>query len=633
MNRFNYMDYHELAFIYISRLRKRQIHHELVEFPRSLRNNFILSRFSAGAIYGPDEAWPIMKELLLLLENEMEKKLSSRSSMYWFHLYRRIGVELSPFHEDKTDSVTTGLVREIVELSILKYSKTSSLSEFFPINKMSPDSVLGGWMKRGFLSVYKDAGKNKWKSYSQQLRKHDGLVIRDFTVRDIERIYGVEGISYQYWRITALMRALGKGARIRITKIGDWDYVPGSISPNLIASFDARASAPGGFSSLSGLWVPFEHVADDAGDRLNLNRLPVPEYNINKYVFKEGIDFPSFSFPPNFRPNFITKSLNVNSFLESHAVMAEPFFKANDFSLENFIVVISALSSLVAIPSRVLSHNDEDLRGLDLSNSSLHYIRRGYGIISAKYTELEDIIRNRIDNLGLSAPDDSQLKSIIKRVVLTEESKLKIGVWSGGPRPLIIPGVDYHLFDPVGLTRLLRTLFAFMKHDDTKRGYAFEDIFRVALANLGFDVISGVKENQYGGKREIDAAVKLNGKLYLFECFSMEKPLDFEIGNPKTFMYRNGKFLEKFLQVESARDFFLEHKVGKNYDFSDCDDIQHVVVSPFIEWIWSSESRFWITKSIPRILNPNECFRLLGCKEDLHAPEELTLESSLQIGV
>jgi hypothetical protein len=92
----------------------------------------------------------------------------------------------------------------------------------------------------------------------------------------------------------------------------------------------------------------------------------------------------------------------------------------------------------------------------------------------------------------------------------------------------------------------------------------------------------------------------------------MERPLEFEIGTPRIIESRNERFDLKLKSAQSIQRQLEESPTGENYDVRWAEKIEHVVVSPFVEWIWSEDPRLWINADVPRILTPAELFKLIG---------------------
>jgi hypothetical protein len=256
------LPYHQPAFIQIGKLFNDGIRYELTQRFAKVRSQLLLERFQTYQVVDSDLAWARAKEVLDRIDDEMQIIISRRSVAYWLHLYRRVGVALSPEHEDKTDHVTTGLVRQIAELAIQKHGLQVSSNEFGLSDKLSPELILGGWMKKGLKALQRDgaSGEKIFRDYSKYIRKSSTWVIRDFSKKDLFNVYAIEGAAYQYWRLTALLRSTGKGARFFIDEAGDWQYTQDSSLRQLIISIDERNERRNGLSSLTGIWLDEESL-------------------------------------------------------------------------------------------------------------------------------------------------------------------------------------------------------------------------------------------------------------------------------------------------------------------------------------------------------------------------------------
>ena len=89
--------------------------------------------------------------------------------------------------------------------------------------------------------------------------------------------------------------------------------------------------------------------------------------------------------------------------------------------------------------------------------------------------------------------------------------------------------------------------------------------------------------------------------MYLFECVSIERPMDYEIGNPKTFETRKDQLEKKIDQALSLAEFLRQNPSGANYDYSRVRQFEALVVSPFVEWLWDKSERLWVSDSLPRV--------------------------------
>ena len=192
----------------------------MIEFSKSLhrkpleirRNNF-LDQLPSDQILSGEPAWDVCHKYMGQLEAIIASILRRHSMFFWIHLYRRIGVQLSPAHEDKTDANTLGLVRHIVELSIIKYGDSSRADDVALSATIRLKDVLGGHYQRilGRLGASPADTAARFRA----LASSNQWVLTKFEQRDYFDIFLVEGLAYEYWRTTALMRAIGKGSTFR----------------------------------------------------------------------------------------------------------------------------------------------------------------------------------------------------------------------------------------------------------------------------------------------------------------------------------------------------------------------------------------------------------------------------------
>jgi hypothetical protein len=170
------------------------------------------------------------------------------------------------------------------------------------------------------------------------------------------------------------------------------------------------------------------------------------------------------------------------------------------------------------------------------------------------------------------------------------------------------------LIDCQGLIHLLQNLFVGFRPSQQalqERGMGFEEHLRQELASRGADL----QQRWYTfstGKREIDAAVRQGSILWLVEAHSMERPLEFEIGTPRVIESRNERFGQKLESARTIRSELEAAPAGDNYNFRWAERIEHVVASPFVEWVWTEDPGFWINADVPRILTPAELVNILG---------------------
>ncbi|WP_394570861.1 hypothetical protein [Citrobacter amalonaticus] len=271
-----------------------------------------------------------------------------------------------------------------------------------------------------------------------------------------------------------------------------------------------------------------------------------------------------------------------------------------------------------------------NLKNVSKNNARLmfiyHNFQRGYKVYSIDRNEIKSSIidgLNRLNKKGSSKTSslELQLDNILDFITLREGGQSNIGIWSNGPKPILIESCGKYILEYSSIYYMFKNLFYGLRNYDSnnKKGFEFEDSLCEVLRCEGFDVILDsfiIKKGDL--KREIDAGVRLNDKLYLFECKCFERPLNFDIGNIETLNHRMEELDKKLTQADTLIDFVIENKTGDNYDFSWAKDISSYVVSSYTEWIWSIDERLWSSdKGIPRIVSVYEVLKLLRSAKEL----------------
>lgn len=607
--------YYQPAFKLLMERLSGRLNKVLIDEPQAFRKDFLTRRFGVHTRYQPEDAWPIAKEYLDAIENHMADTLRRHSVFFWLHMYRRIGVMLSSRHEDSTDERTVALVRQTTEMAIFKFgSLTTPVTDIARSDRINPDRILGGWMRRAVKSLNISRPSRSYRALAALMKDNPQLVLTDFSEEDFVGIHRVEGLAYQYWRAGALLRSIGKGRAIEISDDGNWRYDQDLKSTFLIESIDRRTSDKPWESSHLGVW--FDRGADRKlrESPENIDDIIAPVYNTRRVNM--GTDFwAQFGLGEriDMTTNFLPGLFNVANYLGSHSFLSPAFQAKYGYGLADFVAVLWAIANIFNFPRTYFTAADDSERlrrmGLNLLNS----MSRGYLHLEDRSEELVAEIRRRLPlfsekvNVG---PD--QISSILDRLTLTPERQSSIGLWSGGPRYLFIPFGFGDVLDLHSMPELLANLFVGLEYPQDRRGPAFEEVFRQALLARGFGVDSKELHALDEGVKELDAGVRIGSELFLFECVSIARPLDYEIGRPATILTRNRRLDGKVMQVLDLARFLREHPKGRNYDFSGVSRFVPFVVSPFEEWIWDTFDRLWeADPAVPRILSANEAIDML----------------------
>lgn len=243
----------------------------------------------------------------------------------------------------------------------------------------------------------------------------------------------------------------------------------------------------------------------------------------------------------------------------------------------------------------------------------LQLLRRGYVIYSAKASDLVGDLQYRLANIhDLDDPPVEDMNTILLALdllSLNKNSQKKITPWSGGPRPIIIPFGDVTCIDVVGVAEFLTRIFFGVKDDGEIRGRLFEEAARSLVSSLiGSEYEWGPRKIKKDANviDEIDLLLRQGEVVFVCECFSMWRPLDYEIGRPSTIDLRVKRIEEKIDQAMDSCEYFRTHPLGQNYDYREVSEFVPIVISPFIEWLPSTTKRHWISEKTPRVMSLDE---------------------------
>ncbi|CAK6611873.1 TPA: hypothetical protein ACHWKL_001075 [Providencia stuartii] len=551
----------------------------------------------------------ILRDACIKVEAEFERVLSKHSVFYWLHIYRRIAPYLAQDIGNNTDEETVIVVRSHLDQAIYKFGELSKNDDYSLSSDVEFNDILGGML---YDSMRKHLPKSTVDFYACKIKEEKQWVLTSFSEQSIIDIYYLEGIAYQYWYLLAKMRAIGKNISSMIDDFGVINEFRTDEQKFLIESFDRRNSenSPSfGMTSNVGTFIPSQ--IDDVNNTIFCAMMNSMRYELSSFGF-QGLN-------EKFSPNFIPFFINGNSFYDSHKYLERKFANKFNFGLLEFCQLIKILSNISLSSDRFLKIKNvsEDFRELMFIYNNF---QRGYKIYSICRSELKSSIIEIYDNLKAKesirkSSLDSQLDDILDFIILKEGGQKNIGIWSNGPKPILIESCGNYILEYSSIYYIFKNLFFGLRNYDSKnkKGFEFEDSLCDLLKMEGFDVILNSSIIKIGdNKREVDVGVRLNNKLYLFECKCFERPLNFDIGDPDTIKYRVEELDKKLAQADTLVDFITNNIKGDNYDFSWATDISSYVVSSYTEWIWSKEKRLWSKNpTIPRIVSVYEALKLL----------------------
>jgi hypothetical protein len=595
------IDSHHLVFAYCGKRFETTINRDLHEKPVRYRNRFFRTRARNQRIYRVEQT-----DLLAYLEElsgQLERIIKRRSPYYWLFLYRRIKPVLSQRHDNLTDATTTRLVRHIAELAILKYGDLNRY-ELEDSKKIKFEEQWGGYLKLAVEDFFHDEADRKAFSSGRAI----GTIPVDFRPEDYRHIYAIEGLAYEYWLCTARLRSTGKGARLWFNSRSEEFFYDGPQEiADAIKRYDERISGVSFFPTLIGIATPTRK--EDLFFQICSVSYNAEEHDFSNVFQALGFDFDVVG--GGTLTNFIPAFLHVEEFLKVHSYLDVSFTSRVGGGLKAFMYTLWALSNLALISNSASPDN----YGILL----FQLLRRGYSAYGI--SDIRSQITQRLllhHNLSRADVEEIGLVTelILEQVTLTEKLRDKISLWSGGPHPILIPIKTGWIIDLVGIFEFISRMFTGVSDTGSIRGKIFEETVRHAIDEIrvNSNLEWGPREIRENGRLvdEIDAMIRKGNTVYVCECFSMWRPLNFEIGHPATIEARTTQINEKIAQAFDTCSYLKVHPIGRNYDYHDVLEFVPLVVSPFIEWLPNASNHYWLSAKRPRVMALDELINFLS---------------------
>lgn len=591
--------YHQLVFL--------EIHDESlplidadVAAVHAQRNRFWSDPSRQGEWLG-QAAWNHLHDYLEDVEDRIGEIAELHTHYFWVHLYRRVGLGLHPNLDNSKSPRTLSLVRNIMEVAFTRYGLLDhERGDMGHASTLELSDVAGGLLEKKVVKLL-GKGSAKLSRFEEHFRTSNNWVLRDFTIEDYVRIYKLEALAYEYWLTTARLRRVGKGCSIIVgddgdVRIGD---AGGDDLEWLIQHYDTQTD--GRPFDTTALGVAFRGLK-----KTTPGHLPAVTagYNVEGHMWKDICWDPVVK-DQSLRTNFFLSSSDLDAFYQAHQFATDAFAAKRGFQLSSLLGFLSAIGVL-ELGSMI--SRDDDLLRLQLL---LHFFQRAY-IVNTKGTYFEalteaahELVCNWLGSDRSCVAADA-LK-ILDFLTLTPDKRRGRGLWSLGPRYTFVPYERATIVDLQGVVAILRNLFFGIRLDNGPKGPQFEDFFRAFASSKSLDVLPERELRTANGKsREVDAAIRKGTTLFVCECRAMEKPLDLEISRPKSLSVRIADLDDKLSQARSLADFVGAHPRGKNYDFSWATRVEPLVVSPFVEWVWTRAPELWLTDGVSRVLSFSE---------------------------
>lgn len=551
-----------------------------------------------------DSAWTLLQNYLQKLETDIAQLVRPHTHYYWVHLYRRIGLGLHWAFDNICDPRTLGLVRSIMEVAFVKHAALDDhMRDLVHVSKIAIEDIAGGLFYRELARAVQN--RHILQQVAQEFRNGNQYVMSQFCTRDYVNIYTLEALAYEYWLVTARMRRVGKGGSIIVSEDGNiyGGDAGGDDFEWLVRNYDSRTDRVPFDASAVGVSFHDTVIAKDI-------HAIAACYNLERRTWPDVCSYEEAQ-QQTLIPNFYLTNVNLAAFYRAHSFAEQEFSRARGFSLTSFLGVIAAIG-LTEI-GRVFQSNDYLSRLY-----RLHQLyQRGY-VVRKESDYFADVIGKAVALLdvwlGASAHTlKADAAAVIDSLTLTAEKRRSSGLWSLGPRYAFFHYDNAVIVDLQGLHVILQNAFFGVRLQNGPKGSLFEEFFRSRAHESGLEVLPNrVLTSDSGKEREVDAAIRRGDSLFLCECRTMERPLDLEISRPKTLEARIADLRQKLEQGSSLAAFIATERKGRNYDFSWASRIDYLVVSPFVEWVWSRDTALWLDDTTPRILSSGEAISYIA---------------------
>lgn len=556
--------------------------------PHPIRNRFW--QLVPHGQYLSEEGRVFLKSYIRSVEAELASLIGKLSLAYCLHLYRRLAP--GPIGIDRQPR-TIGLTRAVLEAAIQKYARFQLCNKIAESSTIPIDKVLGGLLMAPEFDFEREI-----------IAQANQLVLTDFSNIDLEAFYDLERLAYEIWRTAAALRTTGKGAPLIVDDPPEC-FADGR-SPELdflVTKYDQRIDRLQSPHSAQGV------VFSDTSESSAAGCVFIPTYNVGGVTTSDIKELFSKLYRVRIESditfNFAWVPFNLKEYRKAHLPFASAFHEKYGVSLDAVLTVVAALSFRVF-------YSWQQTRGISL----LRYWQRAYEGPCPRQSILEEIIQlipAACETMGIkkTAITSHEIEAAVRFWELDMSKRRDIDLSYSGPHYVFLPVKDGHIFiDYAWIRRRLHDLFIGTRIPDQHfKGSSLESIISKAKSALPTKPCKA----DTGERRQIDYAVACGSHLVIAECKAVGSSIAFDRGEPQAIEYRTNNVIERGLsEVDDKARWLATHPVGTNYDVTNYEYVLPVAISPFVEFIPSRDTRYWVSKDVPRVLTPTEFENLLN---------------------
>jgi len=511
--------------------------------------------------------------------NKIEEIVSRYSRAYWLHLSRRI----HPFSVGDDEAPQTILaVRTTLNAAIQKFGASHFCEHVGKSKEINLSEILGGLLLIEKFNLERHA----IDAFPNQ------LVLTKFTHLNIEEFYILEKLCYEYWYSLAKMRALQKGAFIKIDhSLPEMivEYRTDELA-KLIESFDSRHEDF--ISSTTGTVFTSQNEdvnSDTLIPVLNVRNETIESFNpVFEKIFRVSLNH-------QLQPNYFLYPISLSSYLRAHQPFTDDFKSKHNISFQAILLVISTLCT------HYFHLSKEGKAGVLFTIIQRAYQGpsdlRDIRMVCSSYKKVCEKI------LGIDAVSDAEIDSAIAFLTLQDPTKIRLSY--AGTLKMFIPVEDQKVYiDFSIIVELLNNLF--FDIDLNKFSFRGQTLEIAVNENKSYLPTSPCK-SVTGESRQVDFSVRLGDHLIIGECKVVAWSLGMYTGEKSALNYRIDRVLNKGLhEVDEKANWLCQNPLGRNYDLSGISYIVPLVISPFKEFIPSLNTYYWLNQLTPRVLTSSE---------------------------
>ena len=483
---------------------------------------------------------------------------------------------------ESDSAVTISLTGDILDCAVLKYSLGDE-NEFVLADSAFSSSLIASGNLDRLLS-----------RLGQTFRGDGTQYVRVFDKTTALDVLTVKRLAYEYWYTTACVRRLFKGGRLIITD-EDYRVLNDPVQEKLIQSFDDRNAHKRIPATLTG--VPFRTLTASEGASF------VPFYN--SHMLHVG-EYPLFSHyglgvPDEEVPAFLWAPFDFLEYFTSNAFVEKEFAEQTGHQMRALIAVLYLLGVYAMLQFSEAHNAQLALTGYSAWSS----IQR----LAAELLMLSNLVK--LPTAWSVELTEATIQGVFERFSLESLDIDSISLSTRGPRALILPRASGNgiLVDHASVTAILRSLSHLYK-DVEDKGAVFES-FALQMMSTVQDVhivFSSKKLTASDGtEREIDLGYRYGETFYLVEQKSISMSVAFDEGKPQALNHRRRKLGKALREALDKARWLAAHRELLP---SECTAIVPLVLSPFVEYVWSTSACLWLTADVPRICTLDDLMRL-----------------------